>query len=229
MKPIERIALEKTKSFFASKGIVLDEENLLSSLNELNPPSKLTNLEEEIADAIRTKAVDDFISARKGYIENCRKQIYVIENEYSRLTVADASEYCDLCYWRELNIRAIERVQSKGIDSHKLIENLCAEKIIDSSLKQHFIDLLNNKRVKSPWNDSDWMLYLIIETLIDHNILTFEKSHIPEYILSSFDFPHRKTDKKILCDNFKRAKKSYKFNDFTTKLAAIYDSLSANN
>lgn len=104
------------------------------------------------------------------------------------------------------------------IDTLVANEYKSSKTFINIQLKKHFTDLLNKDLNSKPqqWNDTDWMLYVLIEKFIELELVT-QINDIPEYILRHFTIPLKKS-KKAIKDNYNRAKANRKFSDFTAKL-----------
>ena len=102
------------------------------------------------------------------------------------------------------------------IDTLVANEYKSGKTFINIQLKKHFTDLLNKDLNSKPqqWNDTGWMLYVLIEKFIELELLP-QINDIPEYILRHFMV---NTGKKTIKDSYNRAKANRKFSDFTAKL-----------
>ena len=127
-----------------------------------------------------------------------------------------------------------------NINPQKVINLLAEEewkagkKFINPILKDHFTNLLTNSNVvlnQKEWKETSWMLYKLIESFIDRELLSINKDDIPEYMIKHFTFKAKANRKSILDSNNKAANNSKCnniFTVFTANLTAVYGKLTVN-
>jgi hypothetical protein len=100
---------------------------------------------------------------------------------------------------------------------------------LNSKISIEFVNLITGEEPiinRIEWNDTDWKLYLIIEYFIASKMLRIRYDLIFDYIMSHFEFPSRKMERKTLVDSIRRAKNQKSYKNFTAKISELATRLS---